>query len=73
MHGLGIIQKVQQYLKLVRIFWRNCLEFFSFQMNGERDSRRRDPRPPRDPRNSRDPKDARDSRDRDPRGGSGPR
>ena len=28
MHGLGIIQKVQQYLKLVRIFWRNCLEFF---------------------------------------------
>ena len=37
MHGLGIIQKVQQYLKLVRIFWRNCLEFFSFQMNGEAD------------------------------------
>ena len=34
MHGLGIIQKVQQYLKLVRIFWRNCLEFFSSQVNG---------------------------------------
>ena len=34
MHGLGIIQKVQQYLKLVCIFWRNCLEFFPFQMNG---------------------------------------
>ena len=34
MHGLGIIQKVQQYLKLVCILWRNCLEFFSFQMNG---------------------------------------
>ena len=36
MHGLGIIQKVQQYLKLVRIFWRNCLEFFSSQVNGDR-------------------------------------
>ena len=35
MHGLGIIQKVQQYLKLVRIFWRNCLEFCSFQINGD--------------------------------------
>ena len=35
MHDLGIIQKVQQYLKLVCIFWRNCLEFFSFQMNGD--------------------------------------
>ena len=38
MHGLGIIQKVQQYLKWVRIFWRNCSEFFSFQMNGEPNS-----------------------------------
>ena len=34
MHGLGITQNGQQYLKLVSIFWRNCLEFFSFQMNG---------------------------------------
>ena len=34
MHGPANIQKVQEYLKLASIFRRNCLEFFSFQMNG---------------------------------------
>ena len=31
---ISILELAQQYLELVHIFWRNCLEFFSFQMNG---------------------------------------